>query len=125
MKATLSTEPTGSAMHAMDVAELQSHIRTLITIDEDEAPLVSCYVPIGRHGAKPNPFEGRVREIRKLLTDPERALFDEPFDRILDYLAREPVHRAYHHGELGIICREAGFPIDKKHAFGIWEWGTR
>ena len=89
MKATLSTEPTGSAMHAMDVAELQSHIRTLITIDEDEAPLVSCYVPIGRHGAKPNPFEGRVREIRKLLTDPERALFDEPFDRILDYLARE------------------------------------
>ena len=34
-------------------------------------------------------------------------------------------HHAYHHGELGIICREAGFPIDKKHAFGIWEWGTR
>ena len=34
-------------------------------------------------------------------------------------------HHAYHHAELGIICREIGFPIDKKHAFGIWEWGTR
>jgi uncharacterized damage-inducible protein DinB len=34
-------------------------------------------------------------------------------------------HHAYHHGELGIICRDLGYPIDKKHAFGIWEWGTR
>jgi hypothetical protein len=34
-------------------------------------------------------------------------------------------HHAYHHGEVGIICRDLGYPIDKKHAFGIWEWGTR
>jgi hypothetical protein len=34
-------------------------------------------------------------------------------------------HHAYHHAELGIICRDLGYPIDKKHAFGIWEWGTR
>ena len=90
MRTTNSTQPTGAVMHAMDVAELRAHIRTLITLDEeDDAPLVTSYVPIGRHGAQPNPFEGRVREIRKLLTDRERALFDEPFDLILEFLARE------------------------------------
>jgi uncharacterized damage-inducible protein DinB len=34
-------------------------------------------------------------------------------------------HHGYHHGEIGIIARETGFPIDKKHAFGMWEWGSR
>jgi len=73
----------------MDVAELRTHIRSLITLDEDEAPLLSSYLPIGRNGLQPNPFESRVREIRKLLNDRERTLFDEQFDLILQYLARE------------------------------------
>lgn len=34
-------------------------------------------------------------------------------------------HQGYHHGEIGIIARDIGHPIDKKHAFGMWEWGTR
>jgi DinB superfamily len=34
-------------------------------------------------------------------------------------------HHAYHHAEIGIIARGTGFPIDKKHAFGMWEWGSR
>jgi protein required for attachment to host cells len=89
MKATISTQPTGAQLRAMDLAELRAHIRTLITLDESEAPLVTAYVPIGRHGARPNPFEGRVREIRKLLTEEERALFDEPFESVLRFLARE------------------------------------
>ena len=89
MKAIVSTQPTGEVMHAMELAELRAHIRSLITLDEDEAPVVSCYVPIGRNGSQPNPFEGRVREIRKLLTDQERTLFDEPFDSVLQYLTHE------------------------------------
>jgi uncharacterized damage-inducible protein DinB len=34
-------------------------------------------------------------------------------------------HSAYHHGEIGIIAQQSGVPIDKKHAFGLWEWGVR
>lgn len=89
MKATISTQPTGAQLRAMDLAELRAHIRSLITLEESEAPLVSAYIPIGRHGARPNPFEARVREIRKLLTEEERSHFDEPFDRVLQFLTRE------------------------------------
>jgi uncharacterized damage-inducible protein DinB len=34
-------------------------------------------------------------------------------------------HEAYHHGEIGIALREAGFPLDRKTAYGMWEWGAR
>jgi uncharacterized damage-inducible protein DinB len=34
-------------------------------------------------------------------------------------------HESYHHGEIGIALREAGFPLDRKTAFGMWEWGVR
>lgn len=34
-------------------------------------------------------------------------------------------HQAYHHAEIGIVAKELGFPIDKKTAFGMWEWGVR
>jgi uncharacterized damage-inducible protein DinB len=34
-------------------------------------------------------------------------------------------HSGYHHGEIGIIAQRSGFPIDKKHSFGLWEWGVR
>lgn len=34
-------------------------------------------------------------------------------------------HEAYHHGEIGIELTQIGYPLDKKTAFGIWEWGVR
>ena len=34
-------------------------------------------------------------------------------------------HEGYHLGEIGVALREAGHPLDRKAAFGIWEWGVR
>jgi uncharacterized damage-inducible protein DinB len=34
-------------------------------------------------------------------------------------------HEAYHHGEIGMNLSQCGFPLDKKIAYGIWEWGSR
>lgn len=34
-------------------------------------------------------------------------------------------HESYHHGEIGIALASAGYPLDRKTAFGIWEWGIR
>ena len=34
-------------------------------------------------------------------------------------------HDAYHLGEVGIILAQSGHPLDKKVAYGMWEWGTR
>lgn len=34
-------------------------------------------------------------------------------------------HEWYHVGEIGITLNQAGHKLDKKVAYGIWEWGTR
>lgn len=34
-------------------------------------------------------------------------------------------HESYHHGEIGIVLSEIGFPLDRKTSYGIWEWGVR
>jgi uncharacterized damage-inducible protein DinB len=34
-------------------------------------------------------------------------------------------HEGYHRAEVGIILTQSGHPLDKKVAFGLWEWGVR
>lgn len=34
-------------------------------------------------------------------------------------------HESYHHGEIGLVLGQAGHPLDKKVAYGMWEWGVR
>lgn len=34
-------------------------------------------------------------------------------------------HESYHHGEICMALTQTGFPLDKKIAYGMWEWGTR
>jgi|SRR5436190_8119660 len=34
-------------------------------------------------------------------------------------------HESYHLGEIGIILAQSGHPLDKKVAYGMWEWGVR
>jgi uncharacterized damage-inducible protein DinB len=34
-------------------------------------------------------------------------------------------HESYHHGEIGIALAQIGHPLDKKTAYGMWEWGVR
>lgn len=34
-------------------------------------------------------------------------------------------HESYHQGDIGVRLAESGFPLDRKVAYGMWEWGVR
>ena len=85
-------EVTGRAVaDAMELGQLRSHLRRLITIEETEAVIVSCYrrFSVGRTGLQPPLFARRVRSIRNVLSGQERDHFEEVFERIQAYLATE------------------------------------
>jgi uncharacterized damage-inducible protein DinB len=34
-------------------------------------------------------------------------------------------HESFHLGDIGVVLAQSGHPLDKKVAYGIWEWGVR
>ncbi|NQX60570.1 DinB family protein [Paenibacillus qinlingensis] len=34
-------------------------------------------------------------------------------------------HESHHRGQIALLAKQLGFPLNKKTAFGVWEWGVR
>jgi uncharacterized damage-inducible protein DinB len=34
-------------------------------------------------------------------------------------------HESHHRGQIALTLKQSGHPLDRKTAFGLWEWGTR
>lgn len=74
----------------MDIHELQGHIRTLATLEESAAPLISCYLDVASGVAAYQPaLNERVQLLRKSLTGQARADFEDAVGRIERYLESE------------------------------------
>jgi uncharacterized damage-inducible protein DinB len=41
------------------------------------------------------------------------------------FLAYLISHESHHRGQIALSLKQAGHPLDKKIAFGLWEWGVR
>ncbi len=71
----------------MELKELQTHIGTLATLPETDAPVISCYLDLEAGPSKyRNTLEERVRLLRKSLGEPARAQFDEALGRMMGFL---------------------------------------
>ncbi len=71
----------------MEVIELEDHIRTLATLEEDVSPVISCYLNLsgGPAGCR-EPLNVRLQTLRKLFPARQAAAFDEAAERIRAYL---------------------------------------
>ena len=93
-------------------------------------------------GAKtlPAPLEktATVAEAKKALTASDAAV-REWLEPILKGTAKVPhfkpdawafvsyliAHESHHRGQMVLLARQLGHPVDQKTSFGLWEWGVR
>lgn len=85
-----STRTSAAPAPAIELSELQARIRTLITLEETEAPVLSCYVnrDLTEKGHGPI-LDHSAWTLRKTLRQEEREPFEKAFDRITTFLGRE------------------------------------
>lgn len=84
-------QATSKLNRAVDLAQLQAQIRTLITLEETETPVISCYVHrvVRPDGGEIPEFVHRLQAIRNVLRGKELVQFEERFARIQSYLSSD------------------------------------
>ena len=89
MNADLLTQTGMVVAPSMELDQLKTHLRTLITLEESEAPILSCYMNLDALGKDRSPFDRTLRLTLNLLDRKERRPFDEALESIRKFLARE------------------------------------
>ncbi len=71
----------------MELKNLQEHIRTLATLPESDAEVISCYLTLAKgHLTNRNAFDEQIRSVNLGMTGKDRSVFEEALERIEAYL---------------------------------------
>ena len=97
-------------LKAVKAADVPEQLERTASREEALAAFVRSRDALARVLAEAFAGEGRVKGFR-----PDAAGF-------LAYLV---AHDAHHRGQITMLARQAGHPIDQKTMFGMWEWGVR
>lgn len=74
----------------MEMKNLKKHVRTLATLPETDAVIISCYLALaGGRVKNPNAFKEQVEPLAGILTCQARQDFQDALDPIGKYLAEE------------------------------------
>ena len=93
----------------MELKNLQKHVRTLATLPETDAPVISCYLTLHNGRVKDrNAFDGQVRPLLGGLTRQAQQDIEDALDPIGRYLAEELQPEAK---GVSIFSRAGGDPL--------------
>ena len=72
-------------------------------------------------------LEGSARAVEELLrrgTEPGGRVkgFKPHAVAFLGYLVS---HESHHRGQIALTLKQAGYPLERRIAYGMWEWGSR
>ena len=71
----------------MELKNLQKHVRTLATLAESDAEVVSCYLTLAKgQFTNRNAFDQQVRSLKLGITGKDRSDFEAALERIEAYL---------------------------------------
>ncbi len=84
-------QSSSAVPEALERDKLRSSIHALVTLDQDEAPIVSCYVDrgLGRRGSRSLQLERSLRTLRTVLSGQELGHFEEAIERTMRFLATD------------------------------------
>lgn len=79
---------SGEVRRAMEIAQVQTCLRALLTVEEDDAPTISAYLPVPE--TRPAGLnERRIQELRKLFPSEKLDLLDGPLDQLAHFYTHE------------------------------------
>jgi uncharacterized damage-inducible protein DinB len=121
--------PTGKGRSIADVATHIHHVRLMwLSAADKNAKVPGKVSPVGASQTQVlSALKASASAIEKLI---QKAL-EDPSGKVPNFRPDVVVfvgyliaHDAHHRGQIAMMARQVGHPVQPRIGFGLWEWGT-